>query len=91
MGVQLFYGRKWTCSTCAKDREDSIYCERGCKVEFAFPENGRDHERDEAGQLLRSGVAYEVESVEVGGFCSWIELKEFPGKKFNSVFFRRVS
>lgn len=29
--------------------------------------------------------------MEVGGWRSEIELKDFPGKKFNSVFFRRVS
>lgn len=91
VGVSLYYGRGWTCSDCAKDKEDPIYCERGCKVEFANPNSGLEHEREEASKLLKAGVIYEVEGVEVGGFSSKIELKEFPGKKFNSVFFRRVS
>lgn len=67
-----------------------MYCERGCKVEFAYPDNGREHERKEAGELLKAGVSYEVESTVVGGYSRMIELKEFPGKMFNSVFFRRV-
>lgn len=91
VGVSLFYGSKWTCSDCAKDKEEPIYCERGRKVEFANPNSGREHERKEAAELLKAGVAYEVEGVEVGSYSSKIELKEFPGKKFNSVFFRRVS
>ena len=91
VGVFLYYGSKWPCAECADDKEEPIYCERGCKVEFANPNNGWEHERKEITELLKAGVAYEVEEIEVGSFSSKIELKEFPGKKFNSVFFRRVS
>lgn len=91
VGVSLLYGNKWPCSDCAKDKENPIYCERGCKVEFANPNNGWGHERKEAAEFLKAEVAYEVEGIEVGSYFSKIELKEFPGKKFNSVFFRRVS
>lgn len=90
-GVFLYYGNKWPCAECADDKEEPTYCERGCKVEFAFPDNGREHEREEARKILGAGTAYEVESVEIGGWRSEIKLREFPGKKFNSVFFRRVS
>ena len=89
-GVQIAYGHSWECSGCHEDKEDPIYCERGCKVEFSFPGSGREHEREEAKKFLTAGVVYEVESVQVGGWCTDIELKEFPGKKFNSVFFRRI-
>lgn len=91
IGVSLYYGMGWTCSDCVKDKDDPIYCERGCKVEYVHPDSGREHEREEARKILKIGVAYEVENVCVGGYSSEIELKEFPGKKFNSVFFRRVS
>lgn len=90
-GVYISYGHSWDCSECHDDKSDPIHCERGCKVEFAFPDNGRYHEKYQANTLLAEGVAYEVESVQVGGWCTDIELKEFPGEKFNSVFFRRVS
>ena len=40
------------------------------------------------GQL---GADYEVEAIRVGGFFSEIELKEFPGIRFNSVFFKRAA
>ena len=89
-GVHIIYGHGWVCSACCEDKEDPIHCERGCKVRFAFPENGREHEREEVKRLLTEGAVYEVESLQVGGWCSDIELKEFPGKKFNSVFFQRV-
>ena len=89
-GVQIAYGHSWECSDCHEDKEEPIHCERGCKVEFAFPDNGREHEKEEAKILLTEGAVYEVESVQVGGWCTDIELKEFLGKKFNSVFFRRV-
>lgn len=59
-------------------------------MEFAYPEKGRELEQADAKKILTEGTAYEVESVVVGGYSSEIELKEFPGRKFNSVFFRRV-
>lgn len=90
VGLSIIYGSKWLCCDCAEDQEEPIHCERGCKVEFAYPERGREHEQEDAKKLLAEGTAYEVESVAVGGFSSEIELKEFPGRKFNSVFFRRV-
>lgn len=90
VGHSIIYGSEWLCCDCAEDREDPLYCERGCKVEFAYPENGREWEREDAKKFMAEGAIYEVKGVMVGGFSSEIELKEFPGKKFNSVFFRRV-
>lgn len=90
VGLSIIYGSEWLCSDHAKDKEDPIHCEKGCKVEFAYPEKGRELEQADAKKILTEGTAYEVESVVVGGYSSEIELKEFPGRKFNSVFFRRV-
>ncbi len=90
LGHSIVCGSEWLCCDCAKDPEDPLHCERGCKVEFAYPDNGREREREAARKLLAEGVAYEVESIVVGGYSSEIELKKFLGRKFNSVFFRRV-
>nr|WP_325229130.1 hypothetical protein [uncultured Oscillibacter sp.] len=90
-GVTLDYNQRWECSDCVEDKEDPIHCESGCKVAFVYPENGREHEREEANRLLTVGTAYEVEAIRVGGFFSEIELKEFPGIRFNSVFFKRAA
>ena len=75
-GVTLDYNQRWECSDCVEDKEDPIHCESGCKVAFVYPENGREHEREEANRLLTVGTAYEVEAIRVGGFFSEIELKE---------------
>lgn len=89
-GVSTIFGIKWLCSKCVDDKTDPIHCERGCKVEFAYPDNGREVQREMIGNILTAGAIYEVESVAVDRCHSEIGLKEFPGKKFNSVFFRRV-
>lgn len=89
-GVSTIFGIKWRCSKCVGDKTDPIHCERGCKVEFAYPDSGREGQRKLVGEILTIGEIYEVESVAVDSCYSEIELKEFPGRKFNSVFFRRV-
>ena len=89
-GVTLDYDRQWECSDCVEDKEDPIHCESGCNVVFAFPENGMEYERKEANELLAEGVPYGVEEICVGGWSSKIKLKEFPGTRFNSVFFKRI-
>lgn len=43
----------------------------------------------QAHELLTEGQVYEVEKIHVGGWCSSIRLKEFPGKEFNTVHFIR--
>ena len=46
IGVTVTYGYKLFCSNCTKDKDEPMYCERGCKVEFAFPESGSEQEQE---------------------------------------------
>ena len=87
-GIISFYTKDWFCSDCKKD--DILCAERGCKVKVVTLNAGYEHEEKEAKSLFQLGDIYTVESVEVGSWSSEIELKEFPNKKFNSVFFGRV-
>lgn len=41
-------------------------------------------------ELLEIGKEYTVTNVDVYGWCTMITLKEFPGKRFNSVLFTEV-
>lgn len=41
-------------------------------------------------KLLKIGKKYTVTNVDVYGFYTMITLKEFPGKRFNSVLFTEV-
>ena len=90
-GLVFNYGKRWTCSSCCEDKTDVLHCERGCKVVVATLDAGYICERDESVELFRIGEKYTVEFVEVGRSSSTVELKEFPEKKFNNVFFRRIS
>ena len=74
----MLYGGKLVCPRCGRELV-GVFLHYGSKWPCA--ECADDKEEP----------AYEVESVEIGGWRSEIKLKEFPGKKFNSVFFRRVS
>lgn len=88
-GVTLDYFGKWLCSECATDQSDVLHCERGCKVQAVNLDAGTEDDSRQAHELLTEGRIYEVESLNVGGWISSIQLKEFPGKKFNTVHFRR--
>lgn len=87
-GLVSHYTKDWFCSNCKKD--DILCAEKGCKVKVRTLKAGYEHEEKEAKILFKVGDIYTVESLEVGSWSSEIELKEFPGKKFNSVFFDRI-
>lgn len=88
-GITLDYQIGWLCSECAEDQSDVLHCERGCKVKAVNLNAGREHESKKAHELLVEGQVYEVESLNIGGWCSYIQLKEFPGEEFNAVHFIR--
>lgn len=88
-GVTLGYFHKWKCSKCAGDQTSALYCERGCKVEAVNLDAGWEQDAKQAHELLVVGHVYEVENLYVGAFQSRIQLKEFPGKTFNTAHFKR--
>lgn len=88
-GITLDYQFGWLCSKCVEDQSDVLHCERGCKVKAVDLDAGWSYDSKQAHELLTEGQVYEVESVRVGGCCSSIWLKEFPGKRFNTVHFIR--
>lgn len=87
--ITLDYRLKWLCSKCAEDQSDVLHCERGCKVKAVNLDAGLSCDSKQAHELLTEGQVYEVEKIHVGGWCSSIRLKEFPGKEFNTVHFIR--
>ncbi len=62
----------------------------GEKVRFSYPKNGLPVERVEASKLLTVGAVYTVASMHVDNWYTDVELKEVPGVRFNSVFFKNV-
>lgn len=90
-GLVFDYGRKWLCSDCAADKSDVLHAERGCLVAVKSIDAGYTSQADQAKELFNIGDVYTVESVSVGSSSSSITLKEFPGKHFNTVFFKRIA
>jgi hypothetical protein len=88
VGVFMPYGTAWTCSE--HEKADILHAERGCKVCFVYPDNGDTLDMAYAAALLEIGVIYTVDTIEIGQSSSTIQLKEFPGKYFNTVQFERV-
>lgn len=84
---QPIYG--WPCSKCAGEQKDVLNCERGSKVKADILDAGRIQDQEQAHKFLTKDRIYEVESLEVGFWMSYICLKEFPGLKFNTVHFER--
>lgn len=64
-----------------------IYSKEGTKVKY-MNKNGYEGDREYANKFLKEGKVYTVEDIEVGGFMSYVYLKEFPSKPFNSVMFK---
>lgn len=60
----------------------------GSLVRF-LGKNGHDHELTEALELLEVGRVYEVESIDIGGWVSYLKLKDIA-TTFNSVMFEDV-
>ena len=48
---------------------------------------GYQCEKDSADKLLTVDEWYDVEHVDVGGWCTYLSLKGFDSKTFNSVLF----
>lgn len=90
VGVELHYGSKWDCSDCSTEKRSILHCERGSKIAFLHPSSGWEGDQKIAAKYLEQGKTYEVENLIVGGSCSDVILKEFPGIKFNTVQFERV-
>lgn len=88
-GLTLDYTCEWLCSECAEDKTDMLHCERGCKVRAVDLDAGMKGDSQQAHKHLTKGQVYEVESLNVGGWCSKVELKELPGIHFNTVHFIR--
>ena len=77
--------RIFTCPTCGKTLDGVVldYSQQWqCSKCF-------EHDSKQAKELLVEGQVYEVEKINIGGWISAIWLKEFPGKKFNTVHFER--
>lgn len=90
-GLYIAGGVPWHCKDCAEDKEDPLHCETGCKVRFAYPNSGIEHEKKAIQEALAEGAVYTVKDVYVHAFHTEIQLEEKPGARFNSVFFQRVS
>ena len=88
-GIILDYFWQWPCSKCAKDQTNVLHCERGSKVIAVDLDAGFEYDSKLANDLLVKGQVYEVEKINIGSWISAIWLKEFPGKKFNTVHFKR--
>lgn len=88
-GLTLDYKYEWLCSECTEDKTDMLHCERGCKVRAVNLDAGMECDSQRAHKHLTEGQVYEVESLNVGGWCSKVELKELPGICFNTVHFIR--
>lgn len=89
-GLISMYVSNWKCSNCEEDKTDVLHCEKGCKVTVSTFNAGYEMEKKTMEQLFKIGEIYTIDKVVVGSFYSNVYLMEFPGKKFNSVFFRRV-
>ena len=88
-GVITGYQFTLLCGKCAKDN-DAIHSERGSKVKVVDINNGYDYDAMHAQKYLKLGETYTVDSIEIGGWCSYITLVEMPYKKFNSVHFKLI-
>lgn len=88
-GVSLDYMMGWLCSECAEDKTDVLHCERGSKVCAVRLDAGFDTDSQKAHELLTEGRVYEVESLNIGDWVSYVVLKEIPNQRFNTVHFDR--
>ncbi len=88
-GIILDYSHEWLCSKCVTDQTDVLHCERGCKVKAVNLDAGMSEDSNRAYEYLIKGKIYEVKSLDVGGWISYVTLKEIPNQKFNTVHFIR--
>lgn len=60
----------------------------GSEVEYAHPDNGWPHQKEETQKLLTVGKIYTLDRTRVGNSSTKFILDEFPGREFNSVMFK---
>ncbi|MBQ2397778.1 MAG: hypothetical protein II304_12220 [Bacteroidales bacterium] len=84
------YGTKWLCSEHTEDKENVLFCEKGCRVKAINLNNGWKCDSETAHKYLEQNKVYTVEKLEIDRCISYIELQEFPNVIFNTVHFIRV-
>jgi hypothetical protein len=52
--------------------------------------NGHDYDIVYANKFLEKGCTYTVDYVDINDWVSYVFLKEFPGKAFNTVMFDNI-
>jgi hypothetical protein len=65
----------------------NIYAEEGAKVVAWNATSGYDSDKERFEKYLEKGKVYTVDYTEVGGWITYVHLKEFPNVTFNSVQF----
>jgi hypothetical protein len=76
-----------------EDRERptmAIDTKPGTKVKFAYDDNGSENDRRDAFIFLELGYRYTVKEIKVGGWVSYVEFVENPGRTFNTVMFAPI-
>jgi len=68
----------------------NIYAENGDKVVCSTFDAGYKHEQQIAAKYLVIGKEYTIDQTVVDNWHTDVYLQEFPGVKFNSVFFEDV-
>lgn len=68
----------------------NIYAEYNDKVECSTLDGGYDFDQEVARKYLVIGNIYTIEETDVDNWHTDVYLQEFPGIKFNSVFFEDV-
>lgn len=90
-GVITEYGGDWFCKKCsAYYGENILFCERGDKVRASHIDSGTDYDLENANKFLENGKVYVIKNIIIGGYISHVELKEIPGKNFNTVHFTKA-
>lgn len=67
-----------------------IKSEVGTKVIYKYPKNGSEYESDKAAETLLYNCIYTVKKINVGQSRSDVELEEYPGMEFNTIFFANI-
>lgn len=63
----------------------------GTRIRMRYPDNGHlTDQREVALHKLKVNSLYTVKNIRVGGWISYVELEELPGKWFNTVHFAPV-
>jgi hypothetical protein len=68
----------------------NIYAKYGDKVVCETLDAGYEYDREIASKHLVVGSVYTIEETEVHNWHIDVYLQEFPGIRFNSVFFEDV-